>query len=283
MNHGFNPNRTKVQLKLAINRLKLLQQKKTQFNQASRKEIAMLLEKGKEDSARVRVEHIIREDFNIEALEILELYSELLLARFGLLETMKHCDQAIAEAVNTIIYAAPRCEVKELSMVRDQLIMKFGKEFAMAAMENQNDIVNSRIVHKLKVQTPDPVLVNQYLKTIAKAYNVNWDGGLGNDVLLDTIPAPQIPGMESQYGYPQQFPQGAPAATAGYPQQQFQQQFVPQGMQGYPQQMQPQAFPQQTQPQGYPQQGFPQMQPQLQQQQPILQQQQQVPQQQFPR
>ena len=50
-------------------------------------------------------------------MEMLELYSELLLARFGLLEQMKHCDQSIAEAVNTIIYAAPRCEIKELSQV----------------------------------------------------------------------------------------------------------------------------------------------------------------------
>ncbi|RKO87709.1 regulator of Vps4 activity in the MVB pathway-domain-containing protein, partial [Blyttiomyces helicus] len=174
-----------VQLKLAINRLKLLQQKKNQFNQTARKEIALLLEKGKEDSARVRVEHIIREDFNIEAMEILELYSELLLARFALLETMKHCDQAISEAVNTIIYAAPRCEVKELNQVREQLIFKFGKEHAMAAMENQNDVVNSRIVHKLKVQTPDPILVNQYLKTIAKAFNIQWDGEMsGDDVFL---------------------------------------------------------------------------------------------------
>jgi vacuolar protein sorting-associated protein IST1 len=32
------------------------------------------------------VEHIIREDYNIEAMEVLELLSELLLARFGLLE-----------------------------------------------------------------------------------------------------------------------------------------------------------------------------------------------------
>ncbi|KAI8590164.1 regulator of Vps4 activity in the MVB pathway-domain-containing protein [Geranomyces variabilis] len=183
-NLASTPENKQVQLKLAINRLKLLQQKKTQLNAVARKEIATLLEKGKEDSARVRVEHIIREDFNIEAMEILELYSELLLARYGLLESMKHCDQAIAEAVNTIIYAAPRTEVKELNMVRDQLIMKFGREFAVAAMENQNDIVNSRIVHKLKVQTPDPVLVDQYLKTIAKAYNVPYDAGTGTDNVL---------------------------------------------------------------------------------------------------
>lgn len=59
--------------------------------------------------------------------------------------TLRHCDQAVAEAVNTIIYAAPRTEVKELNVVRDQLIVKFGKDFAVAAMENQNDIVNSRV------------------------------------------------------------------------------------------------------------------------------------------
>ncbi|KNC99974.1 uncharacterized protein SPPG_05349 [Spizellomyces punctatus DAOM BR117] len=235
---GFNANRAKVQLKLAINRLKLLQQKKTQLNQVARKEIAQLLEKGKEDSARVRVEHIIREDFNIEAMEILELYSELLLARFGLLESMKHCDQAIAEAVNTIIYAAPRMEVKELNSVRDQVIMKFGKDFAMAAMENQNDIVNSRIVHKLKVQTPDPVLVNQYLKTIAKAYNVQWDGG--SDGVLESVPAPQL--TDIPYTYPQQYAQTSAPEAFAHPQ-------------SYPQQY-PQQYPSQY-PQQHPDQGFP--------------------------
>ena len=30
-------------------------------------------------------------------------------------------------------------------------------------------------MHKLKAQTPDPFLVTQYLKEIAKAYNVAWD------------------------------------------------------------------------------------------------------------
>ncbi|KAJ3090882.1 hypothetical protein HK102_002384 [Quaeritorhiza haematococci] len=262
----FNANKTKVQLKLAVNRLKLLQQKKATINQSARKEIASLLEKGKEESARIRVEHVIREDFNIEAMEILELYCELLLARFGLLEQMRHCDQAIAEAVNTIIYAAPRSEIKELYEVRDQLIMKFGKEFAMAAMENKNDIVNSRIVHKLKVQTPDPILVNQYLKTIAKAYNVIWDfesdddalygidnptggiaadttlgiGGIGmKDSSMQPTSAAQIPITQVPYTYPKQYPQQPPQ------QQQYQQLPLP------PQQQPPPLA--QNYPQGLPQ------------------------------
>jgi vacuolar protein sorting-associated protein IST1 len=37
----------------------------------------------------VKVEHIIREDYLVEAMEILEMYCDLLLARFGLIETMK--------------------------------------------------------------------------------------------------------------------------------------------------------------------------------------------------
>ena len=37
----------------------------------------------------LQVEHIIREDYMVEALEIIELYCDMLLARFGLIETMR--------------------------------------------------------------------------------------------------------------------------------------------------------------------------------------------------
>ena len=41
-----------------------------------------------------QVEHIIREDYMVEALEIIELFCDMLLARFGLIETMR-CVQYI--------------------------------------------------------------------------------------------------------------------------------------------------------------------------------------------
>jgi vacuolar protein sorting-associated protein IST1 len=55
VNMGFNLNKFKVQLKLAINRSKLLQAKKTSLQQHARKEIADLLAAGKIESARIRV------------------------------------------------------------------------------------------------------------------------------------------------------------------------------------------------------------------------------------
>ncbi|KAI9320867.1 DUF292-domain-containing protein [Dichotomocladium elegans] len=175
----FQPSKLKVQLKLAINRLKMLQAKKTSLCQHQRREIAMLLDKGKEESARVRVEHIIREDLFIEAMEILELYCDLLLARFGLIEQYKTCDPSIAEAVNTVIWAAPRTdEIKELISIRDQFVVKYGKEFVLNAMENTGNVVNERVLSKLQVSAPDPFLVERYLEEIARSYDVMWTSGI---------------------------------------------------------------------------------------------------------
>ena len=81
--------RLKTNLRLALNRLKLLEKKKAEMAQKGRREIAEYLASGKEERARIRVEHIIREDYMVEAMEMLEMYCDLLLARFGLLEQMK--------------------------------------------------------------------------------------------------------------------------------------------------------------------------------------------------
>lgn len=86
---GPNYNKLKTNLRLVINRLKLLEKKKTELALKARKEIADYISAGKEDRARIRVEHIIREDYLVEAMELLEMYCDLLLARFGLIQTQK--------------------------------------------------------------------------------------------------------------------------------------------------------------------------------------------------
>lgn len=79
----------KVQLKLAIQRLRLLQVKKSQLAKVTRREIGGYLEKHRIETARIKVEGVMGEDTMVELLEVLELYCELLLARFGLLETVR--------------------------------------------------------------------------------------------------------------------------------------------------------------------------------------------------
>ena len=130
-------------------------------------------QQGKEESARIRVENIIRSDITTELLEILELYCELLLARIGLLEA-KECDPGLEEAIKSIIYAAPRTDIKELQTARQLLVEKYGKDFALEAIENTDGKVAERVLKKLRIEPPDPELVTLYLKEIARTYGVAW-------------------------------------------------------------------------------------------------------------
>lgn len=131
------------------------------------------------------MENIIRSDITTELHEILELYCELLLARSQLLESQVSSsstttgpasasllDPALEEAVRSIIYAAPRTEVKELHTVRGLLVEKFGKEVALASMEGEG--VAERVIKKLRVETPNEELVEAYLGEIARFYGVPY-------------------------------------------------------------------------------------------------------------
>ena len=90
-------------LRLSVQRLRTLQQKKEAQAKVNRRDIATLIEKGRLETARIKIEtsacsltthlpcltsflSVINEDIHVELLELLELYCELLLARFGLLD-----------------------------------------------------------------------------------------------------------------------------------------------------------------------------------------------------
>ncbi|KAL4252483.1 IST1 family protein [Abortiporus biennis] len=171
----WNSAKAKVQLRLGVQRLRTLQEKKSAQAKAARREIALQLEKGKLETARVKVENIINEDIYVELLELLELYCEILIARFGLLDiSSREPDPGVAESVCSIIYAAPRTELKELHILRDILMHKFGRDFSAAVMENRDGRVSERVTKKLAVHTPSAELVDAYLGEIAKGYGVAW-------------------------------------------------------------------------------------------------------------
>ena len=86
----------------------------------------------------------------------------------------KECDPGLEEAIKSIIYAAPRTDVKELQQARALLVEKYGKDFALEAMENSDGKVADRVLKKLRVEPPDPELVTLYLKEIARTYGINW-------------------------------------------------------------------------------------------------------------
>ncbi|KAI6648665.1 IST1-like [Oopsacas minuta] len=222
---GFKSSKLQVNLKLSMQRFKLLEKKKTEQAMKARREIADLIKNGRIERARIKVEHIVREDYLVEAMEILELYCDLLLARMGLLETMAYCEEGLSEAVNTLIWATPRlqADVQELEQVSKQLSLKFGKTFGEQARANRTGAVNEKVIHRLGVQAPSPSLVEQYMSVIAKNYNVHYD--LDTSVMIEgNIPEPitektfqldpRGPSPPSGPGYPPSF--GGPPPSS-YP------------------------------------------------------------------
>ncbi len=113
----------------------------------------------------------------------------MLLARIGLLE-QRECDPGLEEAIKSLIYAAPRSEVKELltvrspqkynlisnQQVRQMFVHKFGKQFELDAAENRDQKVNEKVIKKLGVTPPPTDLVDRYLKEIARTYHIKWTG-----------------------------------------------------------------------------------------------------------
>ncbi|KAJ2946910.1 hypothetical protein O0L34_g16251 [Tuta absoluta] len=207
-----NPNYTKLKthLRLAINRLKLLEKKKTELALKARKEIAEYIAAGKTERAKIRVEHIIREDYMVEAMEIVEMFCDLILARFGLVTQMKELDEGLAEAISSLIWVAPRMhtDVQELKIISDLFTAKYGKIYADACRGENVNTISDKLKHKLSVQSPPKILVEKYLIEIAKNYNVEYTPDEhvmreeeGRDALLIDIGGPpQPPGF---IGFPQ--------------------------------------------------------------------------------
>lgn len=177
---GFNPTKTKTQLRLCVSRIKLLQNKKTITIRQQRKDIAALLAAGKEDSARIRVEALIQEQSCSLAYEILELYCELLSVRVELMKVNKSLPEDMKESVASVIYAERRCamQLPELKVVKDQLQAKYGKEYIGRCQNDETCVfeqVNPRIIDSLAIKVPPPKQKLALLSEIALEHNVDWE------------------------------------------------------------------------------------------------------------
>jgi len=173
---GFNANKLKPQLKMAVHRFQMASNKKSALLKQNMREVAVLLAEDppKEEKARIKAEALIRDDYVIEAYDILSLNCELLSERIKLIQFSKECPPDLVSCISTLMYAAPRVDIPELLVIRKQFTSKYGKKFDEDAMANAGGILNERVVAKLSVQPPAAYLVQTYLEQICEKYEVDW-------------------------------------------------------------------------------------------------------------
>ncbi|KAM1062053.1 hypothetical protein ACFX14_026333 [Malus domestica] len=177
LHRSFKPAKCKTSLKLAVSRIKLLKNKKDAQVKQIRRELAQLLETGQDRTARIRVEHVVREEKTKAAFELIEIYCELIAARLPMIESQKNCPIDLKEAITSVVFASPRCaDIPELMDVRKHFTAKYGKEFISNAVELRPDCGVSRmLVEKLSAKSPDGPAKMKILAAIAEEHNVKWD------------------------------------------------------------------------------------------------------------
>jgi len=171
----YNHQLSKVSLKLAINRIRLQRNKKSNLNDVMKREAALLLSDGKEPSAIVKVENMIREERIIEVYNLLEIHIEHLLLRIDSipLSTIGPPPDVL-EPLSTIIYASPRIDIKELKQINQNWVLKYGNSFVSDAMSNRRNVVNEQVLEKLSFYKPPKYIIYKILVAVAKQYNVKW-------------------------------------------------------------------------------------------------------------
>ncbi|KAF2285161.1 hypothetical protein GH714_038899 [Hevea brasiliensis] len=177
LHKSFKPAKCKTALKLAASRIKLLKNKRDAQVKQLKRELAQLLETGQDQTARIRVEHVVREEKTMAAYDLIEIYCELIVARLSIIESQKNCPIDLKEAIASVIFASPRCaDIPELMDVRKHFTAKYGKEFVSASVELRPDCGVSRLlVEKLSAKSPDGPTKIKILSAIAEEHNVKWD------------------------------------------------------------------------------------------------------------
>ena len=173
----FDANKCKVQLKMLINRLNLLSQKKGNLAKADKRKVAELLRDTKEHNARILVEQIIRDDYFLEAYDLIKQYTEMLIARFNVITLEAELKPEVAASVCALVYAGylMGTEIDELKHLHILFTLKYGKQFTQDVIENKEKYINHRLL-KILTQTecPDATVVDAYLEAIAQSYGVEY-------------------------------------------------------------------------------------------------------------
>ena len=189
-------------MKLSILRLTQQKAKTINENEAKKREVAELLREGQEHKAEIKATSIIMNDYRVEVYTQLIIYINLILARYELLLAQHSCPAELKEACCAIVYASPHLSGQtELAACRVMLLGRFGRQFPNQCMDEQ--VIHPKITSRLSARSPDQTIVNYYVTSIAREYNVTTsllpgggddDDNDGNDGGLGAPPSDVISG-----------------------------------------------------------------------------------------
>ncbi|XP_050935662.1 uncharacterized protein LOC103495691 [Cucumis melo] len=142
-------------IKTALCRLKLLKKKRYSIVKLLREDLCELINNGYQQIAFKRVEQLLQDETLMEVYDLIENLCEFILVKFSHVRKHKTCPDDVIEAISSLIFASARFgDFPELKCVRMLFEERFGKSFAVAAVElSPGNLVNKQIKEKLVMQS----------------------------------------------------------------------------------------------------------------------------------
>ncbi|CDJ26802.1 hypothetical protein, conserved [Eimeria acervulina] len=171
---------------MAISRARMCTNRLQNSIRLQRKEIAGFLREGREEGARLKGEHLLREYRLERAMEILVT---------SYLATERTCPPDLVSPIHTLLYCEPRLSIDELGTVRRQFAVKYGEMFVERAVKNAKQEVHFKLVHALSLAPPLEFDIQQLLCGIAKEYCISeWKPSIAmeSNEACDFIPRPSL-------------------------------------------------------------------------------------------
>lgn len=149
MGNGYATQTLKVKSKMASQRMKAHVSKMENQLVKTKRAIAQLIADDKIQSARIKVEGVLREENLIRVYEWLQMMCDLIHQRVKQIEvSKKECPEDLLESICTLLYCAKRVDIPELTEVGGQFKAKWGEKWFNANIENKSGRVSKQVMYK---------------------------------------------------------------------------------------------------------------------------------------
>ncbi|CAF2100017.1 unnamed protein product [Rotaria magnacalcarata] len=170
----------KTVLQVAKARLDVREKKKTEQVAKERYVVADYIRNNKVPRARIAVEHLVREDYKIEAMDRVEAYLDTLLMRMQLIKDRPKngaVDPAIEQPLANVLWAAPFLtqDIPELGQLTVMFKKHFGPEYVAMCEQNKIGMVDVDLLRCLSCDLIPKLLIEKYLVEICRSQNVQFE------------------------------------------------------------------------------------------------------------
>ena len=139
-------------IELSKNELKKLRNNISGIISQKKLEIINCLKENQLEVAKAKIDSLIREEKILPIYNILLPLLEILKEKLVYIISNNECPSDLRNTLDSIIYVSSRLEIKELLILRDLIMRKYGSSYIQKAECNADRLVNIELIERLKLE-----------------------------------------------------------------------------------------------------------------------------------